>query len=100
MSFLQPSFRSVTYDLIGDDNAPIYFRIDSSLGFVTLNTGLFSDSGVQYKVCYNASTFWDVQGKIVQLMHKAKLFTMKNVLTEIILCHKLWNSKIEYHHFD
>lgn len=48
---LQPSFRAITYDLIGDDNAPIYFRIDPTFGFVTLNTGLFSDSGIQYKVC-------------------------------------------------
>lgn len=48
---LQPSFKAITYDLIGDDNAPIYFRIDPTFGFVTLNTGLFSDSGIQYKVC-------------------------------------------------
>ncbi|KAK3089813.1 hypothetical protein FSP39_006721 [Pinctada imbricata] len=43
-------FSALTYDLIGDDNAPVYFRIDQNIGSVFLQANLFSDTGSEYKL--------------------------------------------------
>ena len=48
----QGRFSAVTYSLIGDDNAPIFFRIDPTFGniFINSNGGLFADSEIFYRV--------------------------------------------------
>lgn len=57
--FLQGRFSTLTYSLVGDDNAQVLFRIDQSLGyiFVTSN-GLFSDSEDLYRVSKHATKIY------------------------------------------
>jgi len=44
-------YSRVTYDLIGDDNAPVLFNINPTSGAITISSaGLLSDSSSLYQV--------------------------------------------------
>ena len=47
---LQKPFNDITYDLIGDDAAPSFFRIDQSSGKVLVSNNLANDGTRNYKV--------------------------------------------------
>ena len=47
---LQGPFSTLRYDVIGDDNAPVYFSINPVTGEVSTRTSLFSDLTTTYKV--------------------------------------------------
>lgn len=53
--YFQGRFSTITYSLVGDDNAQVLFGIDSNQGFVFVTTnGLIADTASVYKVC----TWW------------------------------------------
>ena len=43
-------FNKITYSIIGDDTAPVYFNIDANSGRITLKSSVNGDDQTQYKV--------------------------------------------------
>ena len=46
----QAPYNTVTYSVIGDDDAPNYFQIDSATGQIRVRQSLLSDSASQYSL--------------------------------------------------
>ena len=45
-------FGRVTYDIIGDDSAPVYFKIDEFTGKITIARGLVTENVDVYQVSF------------------------------------------------
>ena len=54
---LQSPYNQVTYRMMGDDQSPNYFDIDSANGRITLIRSLSEGSARTYKVSVNESFF-------------------------------------------
>ena len=53
--FLQSPFRNVSYDLIGDDAAASYFRVDPTSGAISITNNLATDPTREFKLRVRAS---------------------------------------------
>ena len=49
-SFPQDPFKKITYSIIGDDSAPVFFDINKDSGRITLKSSVNGDDQTQYKV--------------------------------------------------
>jgi len=47
---LQKPFDTVTFDIIGDDAAPGFFRVNAESGVISVSNNLESDGTREYKV--------------------------------------------------
>lgn len=48
---MQDVFKTLTYDMIGDDNATVFFQINSNSGLIQTKMSLISDRDELYRVC-------------------------------------------------
>ena len=51
----QGPYSRITYEVIGDDNAPVYFGINAVSGQLFTKESLTNDTSLSYRVSYNSN---------------------------------------------
>ncbi len=55
LDYFQAPFNKISYEIIGDDTATVYFKINTNSGAISLKSSVNGDRGTVYKVRVRAS---------------------------------------------
>ena len=90
-SFLQGTFERVSYEIIGDDAAPVYFQIDSQSGVISVRSSLATASDSVFVSEETLMVHWIVAGCKLgpfssgkDVTHVCKIVLRRSILNSLL----------------